>query len=247
MPFERDTWRAQTQQIINAWACDPATALARGRASTFYSFLLGTPMPPIVAAYAIDPSGVIHTLIDAAGAVASQLITNLGAQCYSDTNVIAVAVAEAQRPEFAPAYRKMANVLDIITLAEQELAQANQPTALAQLRAELRQGEREVFRDAGIHIEQSGGVNLGAGNSIGTIGTIIGANNTFGGFQLPSGAPNGLGMAREHRQGLVAAHTNRLRILETQMARLGYNTPPEVLTEIEAIRAQLAQLQRDQD
>jgi hypothetical protein len=203
-------------------------------------------MPPIVAAYPIDPSGVIQVLIDAAGALAAQLIANLGRHGYDNANTLAVAVAEAQRPAFAPAYHAMAKALDTITMAEQELAQANQPAALARLRAELRQLDRGSFGDASIHIEQSGGVNLGVGNSVGTIGTIIGSDTMRGGSQSRGGAPDVIGMARDHRQELVAAHTRRLHILEMQVARLGYNTPPEVLTEIDAIRTELVQLQRGQ-
>jgi hypothetical protein len=43
---------------------------------------------------------------------------------------------------------------------------------------------------------------------------------------------------------LIRAHTDRLRILQRQQARMGDDTPPHVVTEIERIDAELAQLKQ---
>src|SRR5262245_34271139 len=42
---------------------------------------------------------------------------------------------------------------------------------------------------------------------------------------------------------LVQAHSARLRVLQRQQARMGNDTPPHIVTEIEAIEAKLSQLQ----
>lgn len=247
MPFDLDTWRAQTRQIVEVFARDPDGTIAQTRASTLYGFLLGSMMPPIVATYTNDPSGVIQVLIDTAGAVGAQLIVNLGQHSYGTANVIALAVQEAQRPEFAPAYKEIAKKLGTIPMAEQALAQANQQVALARLRAELQQLDRKAGVGANIRIEQSGGVNLGFGNRIGDIGEMIGGNKVFGGAQAHHSAAEVMDTVRDHRNRLIDTHTQRLRILEMHVARSGYNTPPEVQTEIDAIRVEIEQLQREQE
>src|SRR6185503_12927785 len=48
---------------------------------------------------------------------------------------------------------------------------------------------------------------------------------------------------RSHLDGLRQAHLRRLRILEQQAAITGVNTRPEVLTEIEDLRATIAQIE----
>ena len=247
MPFDLDTWRAQTRQIVEAFASDPISVIARARASTLYGFLLGSTIPPIVAAYTSDPSSVIAVLIDTAGPSGAKLIANLGQHNYAGTNIIAVAVAEAQRPELAPAYEQIAKKLGVIAMAEQALAQANQPAVLAQLRVELGQQDHRSFSGASIRVEQSGGVNFGIGNTIGPVGEIVAGNKLSGGTHGDHGAPELMGTMRDHRQHLIDTHSKRLRILETQAARSGYSAPPEVLTEIEAIRAEIARLQREQE
>ena len=44
---------------------------------------------------------------------------------------------------------------------------------------------------------------------------------------------------RAHLEQLLDVHNKRLHVLEVEAARKGYNTPPEVHTEIADIRAQI--------
>jgi len=117
---------------------------------------------------------------------------------------------------------------------------------LARLRSELGARERGPFAGSNISIRQSGGLSLGVGNSIGTIGTIVGRDQVGGG-RADAEMPNQFETPHEHRQRLIAMHTQRLQILELQLARAGHHTPPEVLIEIESLRATIGQLQRQQE
>lgn len=45
-----------------------------------------------------------------------------------------------------------------------------------------------------------------------------------------------------HQRELLAAQTDRLEELELRQARLGYSTPPEVLTEIDQLKTSTARL-----
>lgn len=49
---------------------------------------------------------------------------------------------------------------------------------------------------------------------------------------------------RTNLDDLIAAHTERLRVLTRQHARMGDDTPPHVVTEIARIDAELAQLKQ---
>jgi hypothetical protein len=56
-------------------------------------------------------------------------------------------------------------------------------------------------------------------------------------------APKPADAGPEHSRELINRHTRRLRVLESQAAIAGYNVRPEVQTEIEDIRGELARLQ----
>jgi hypothetical protein len=247
MAFDRNTWRAQTRQIIEELASNPVGVMAQARASTLYSFLLASTIPPIAATYTTDPAAVIAVLIDVAGPSGAKLIANLGQHGYAGRDAIAIAAEESQRPELAPAYDQIAKKLGVIAMAEQALAQANQPTVLAQLRGELRQLDRISSAGVNIRIEQSGGVNLGANNSIGRIGEIVGGNKISGEIPEAPSIPEVMDTISDRRQHVINAHSKRLQLLEMQAARSGYNTPPEVLAEIDSIRAEIARLMREQE
>ena len=98
------------------------------------------------------------------------------------------------------------------------------------------------------HVEQSGGVNFGAGNTIKRIGDIVGGDK-IGGDKVQGdkhvhfGAPRPADTSPDHLQRLIDINTRRLRVLEEQAARGGYSARPEVLTEIDDIRAEVARLQ----
>ena len=133
---------------------------------------------------------------------------------------------------------------------------------LAKLRAALRQPERAHTQDisgnaqVGVAIagnvqgpvtHQSGGVNLGSGNTIDKIGDIvagdkIAGDKVQGDKHVHFGAPRPADTGPDHIQRLLDLHTRRLRVLEEQATRTGYNTQPEVLTEIDDIRAEIARL-----
>lgn len=49
---------------------------------------------------------------------------------------------------------------------------------------------------------------------------------------------------RQNLDDLIQAHTERLRVLEVQAARFGDDAPPHIVTEIERIEAELAQLRQ---
>ena len=50
---------------------------------------------------------------------------------------------------------------------------------------------------------------------------------------------------KEALQKQIATHQRRLNILKEKQARLGYSSPPEVITEIEDIEAQVAKLKAE--
>jgi hypothetical protein len=98
------------------------------------------------------------------------------------------------------------------------------------------------------HVEQSGGINFGTGNTIERIGDIvggdkIGGDKVLGDKHVHFGALLPADTGPDHIQRLIDLNTRRLRVLEEQAARGGYNARPEVLTEIEDIRAEIARLQ----
>ena len=97
------------------------------------------------------------------------------------------------------------------------------------------------------HTQQSGGINFGSGNKIDQIGDIvagdkIAGDKVLGDKILNYGAPKPADTGPEHVQRLIDLHTRRLRVLEEQAARTGFNVRPEVQTEIEDIRGEIARL-----
>jgi hypothetical protein len=102
------------------------------------------------------------------------------------------------------------------------------------------------------HVQQSGGINFGSGNTIGTIGDVvagdkIGGDKVLGDKIMNYGAPKPADTGPEHLRLLIDQHIRRLRVLESQAAVYGYNARPEVQNEIEDIRAELARLQALRD
>jgi hypothetical protein len=98
------------------------------------------------------------------------------------------------------------------------------------------------------YTQQSGGVNFGSGNTIEGMDDIVagdkvGGDKVLGDKILNYGAPKPADASPAHVQRLIDLHTRRLRVLEEQAVRTGYNVRPEVQTEIEDIRAELARLQ----
>jgi len=118
--------------------------------------------------------------------------------------------------------------------------------------------------------QQSGGINLGSGNQIGSIGDVVagdkhvtegprmsgpitsGRNTNIATNQTISNTatddrqtnpPRPADSGPEHIQQMIEEYTRRLRVLEVQSVRAGNNARPEVLTEIEDIRAEIARLQ----
>lgn len=99
--------------------------------------------------------------------------------------------------------------------------------------------------------QQSGGVNFGSGNRIGVLGDFVGGDKVQGdkvqGDKITHygayGTPPPADTSPEHLRLLIELHTRRLRVLETQAARTGYNARPEVVNEIEEIQAEIARLE----
>jgi chromosome segregation ATPase len=50
---------------------------------------------------------------------------------------------------------------------------------------------------------------------------------------------------KDHTERLILEKSRRLQILKEKAARLGINTPPEILTEIEDIEVELKELQAE--
>lgn len=102
------------------------------------------------------------------------------------------------------------------------------------------------------HVEQSGGINFGSGNRIGSIGDIVAGDKVMGDKVLGDkivgsregdyGALPAGSSEPEHIRRLIDRLTRRLRVLEEQAASAGYGARPEVLTEIVEIRAEIARL-----
>jgi hypothetical protein len=273
MGFDLAAWRAETQQIITDFVADPRAALTRAGTDMLYGMLLGSTILPVVAAYATDPKAALAALFGVAGGLGGNLVANLVQQKYDGANALAVATQDAQKAELAPLYQKLAQELQIIPLAEQALADAGQIALLEQLRAELRQlsaaGRIHIQTISGSaqvgvavsgdvhggisHTQQSGGVNFGTGNTIEKIGDVVAGDKVAGDKVLGDkvsgdkvinyGAPKPADTGPEHIHRLIDQHTRRLRVLENQAAAFGYNVRPEVQTEIEDIRAELARLQ----
>ena len=57
------------------------------------------------------------------------------------------------------------------------------------------------------------------------------------------GAPRPADTNPDHLRRLIDINTRRLRVLEEQAGRFGYNTPPHIQTEIEDVRAEIARLE----
>jgi CHAT domain len=94
---------------------------------------------------------------------------------------------------------------------------------------------------------KTGGIDFGNAR-IGSIGDVvagdkIGGDKVMGDKVINYGAPRPADTAPAHIQQLIEEYTRRLRVLEVQAARAGYNARPEVLTEIDEIRAEIARLQ----
>jgi hypothetical protein len=268
MAFDLAAWRAETQQTVADFARDPRAALARAATNTLYSMLLGSTILPVVAAYATEPTAALAALIGVAGGLGSNLVANLIQQKYDGANGLAIATQEAQDAELAPIYQKLAQELQVIPLAERALTDAGQMAVLEQLRTELRElnaasrthnqaisgNARVGTAIAGdVHgnisqVQQSGGVNFGSGNTISRMGDVVAGDKVAGDKVLGDkilhyGAPKPADTGPAHIGRLVDMHTRRLRVLEEQAARSGYNVRPEVQTEIDDIRAEVARLQ----
>ena len=268
MPFDLTSWRAETQKIIAEHARDPQAALARAGTNTLYGMLLGSTILPVVAAYANDPNGALVTLMGVAGGLGADLIANLVQRKYDDANVLALTTQEAQNNELAPLYKKLAEELEIVPLAERALADAGQTAALAQLREEIkrmnvpgRTHNQTITGNAQVgtaiagdmhgnitSTQQSGGVNFGSGNTIKKMGDVVAGDKVSGDKVLGDkilnySAPKPADTGPEHTRAQIGTLTRRLRVLEQQAAIFGYNVRPEVSMEIDDIRLQIARLQ----
>lgn len=83
-----------------------------------------------------------------------------------------------------------------------------------------------------------GGVNLGSGNTIESMGDVVAGNKI-----VYSGRPDPLLTHGSSLQQQLDAHRARMGILEHQRAIFGFNTRPEIILEIEAIRAEIDRLE----
>ena len=248
MPFDLNQWRDEARQLVADFARDPHGALRGAGVTSLYGFLLGSTLLPVAAAYAADPGSAIVAASGVVGGLGANLIANIVQQRYDAANVLALAAQDAQTPAFAPAYEAIAKQFDIFPLAEQALAQAGQADVLTELRDELRRlGKAGQFSGATITIEQSGGVNMGVGNTIGSVGDVFGGDKVqgdkFSGDKVVHyGAPSPASTEAAHVQRLIDINTNRLKVLEQQAAQFGNYAPPHILTEIDTVRAEIARL-----
>lgn len=244
MSFDLARWRDETRQRIADLAHDPQGVLARSGATTLYGFLLGSALLPVAAAYAHDPGSALVALSAVVGSVGANLVTNIVQHKYDGANALAVAAEEAQNSALAPAYEALAEQLQVVPMAETALAQAGQTAALEQLRDELRRlGKAGPFAGANINVQQSGGVNMGIGNTIGEIGDVFAGDKVSGGKHIYYSSPRPADTSPEHLRRLIEARTQRLRVLELEAARTGYSARPEVLNEIKDLRTEIAQLE----
>ena len=238
MPFDLQQWRNDAHQLVADFARDPRGTLRGAGVTSLYGFLLGSTLLPVVAAYATDPGTAIIAASDVVGGVGAGLLTNIMQKRYDDANALALAVQDAQMPELAPAYEAIAKKLNIFPLAEQALAQAGQADVLTELRDELRRlGKAGQFSNASIRIEQSGGINFGVGNTIGSVGDVFDGDK-----YVHFGAPSPASTEAMHVQRLIDINTNRLKVLEQQAAHFGNYAPPHILTEIDTMRLEIARL-----
>jgi len=93
---------------------------------------------------------------------------------------------------------------------------------------------------------QTGGIDFGTAR-IGSMGDVvagdkIGSDKVMGDKVINYGAPRPADTKPAHLQRLIELHTRRLRVLEEQATRAGHNARPEVLIEIDDIRAEIARL-----
>lgn len=268
MAFDLAAWRSETRQLTTDFARNPRAALARAGTNTLYGMLLGCTILPVVAAYAADPKGAMAALIGVAGGLGANLVANLVQQKYEGANALAIATQEAQSADLAPTYQRLAQELQVIPMAEQALEDAGETVVLEQLRAELRRLNRPYRThnqtisgnaqvgvaiagdvQGGInHVQQSGGINLGSGNTFGQLGDLVAGDKVMGdkisGDKIINyGAPKPADLGPEHIRALMDKHARRLQVLENQAATFGYNVRPEVQNEIEDIRGELVRLQ----
>jgi hypothetical protein len=152
---------------------------------------------------------------------------------------------------------RLAAMLDALRAELQRIAAGGAP-APARTHAQTVSGNAQVgVAVAGdVHgpiTYQTGGINFGSGNTIGSIGDVV-AGDKIGGDKVSGdkvmgdkvinyGAPRPADTAPEHLRRLIELHTRRLRVLDEQATRAGYNARPEVLNEIDDIRAEIARLQ----
>ncbi|GAB4215511.1 MAG: hypothetical protein OHK0022_55460 [Roseiflexaceae bacterium] len=176
MPFDPDQWRAALRQHLASFARDPQRALADAGVNTLYGFLLGSTVLPLAAAAAHDQAAVIGAVITVAGGLGANLISNLVQKRYDGPDAIQLAAAEAQSSALAPAYEQIATKLQVLPDAAQALEAAGQTAVLAQLRDEL----ARLGKTSQITVIQSGGINLGNHNVIGSIRDIIGGDKVMG-------------------------------------------------------------------
>jgi formylglycine-generating enzyme required for sulfatase activity len=215
MAFDVATWRDEVRALVADFASDPQDALARAGVTSLYGFLLGSTVLPVVATYAAgDPGNAVVTLTGVVGGLGANLIANLVQKKYDDANVITVTAQEAQSAELAPVYEAMAEKVEVIKIAEEELGKAGQIAVLEQLRAELRQlGKYGQFAHAHIYVEQSGGVNLGVGNQIRSINDIVARDKHEHHYHGPTNVLDAETLLREYLRSL-SGECNRLSLAD---------------------------------
>jgi hypothetical protein len=170
-----------------------------------------------------------------------------------------------RQPESASRQQVVAEA--IAQIAASDTAVAAELTALAQALAQLkshsggRSHTQNISGNAQVgvaiagdvhggisHVQQSGGINLGSGNTFGQLGDLVAGDKVAGdkvsGDKIVDyGAPKPADTGPEHIRALIDRHTRRLRVLEQQAATFGYSVRPEVQNEIEDIQRELARLQ----
>lgn len=234
MSFDLTSWRADVRALVADFARDPQGTLSRAGVNSLYGFLLGSTMLPLAAAYAHEPASAISALIGITGSLGANMLANLAQRKYDGANAPSVAATEAQSPELMPVYESIAHALDVVPLAEAALAQAGQADALDQLRAELRRlGRAGPFAGATVSQTQSGGVNLGVGNTIGQVGDIVAGDKVMGdkvaGSKYVTEGPRIYGTVHGGRDINIGTHqaiTNDARA----------STPPQALGPVLGLR-----------
>jgi hypothetical protein len=136
-------------------------------------------------------------------------------------------------------------------------------TSWEALQAELRQTIKKISQtmdasDGGVisgghmQVPHAGGSveqvmrATGKGSRIENSSQIVTGGASGGSAPGSTGAGSAAGAMsdRDHLQRLLASHTRRLHELENRAATEGIATPPEITTEMEDIRAEIAKLQR---